>query len=88
MEERRKNKSDPCPFANEHSDRLARIETKLDNALAWLGKRDEECKELEKRIVGLQVEQGKQGVVIYLFTGIIASVLSIIVSTVFAYLGK
>lgn len=69
-------------------ERLARIEAKLDNALAWLSKRDDECKELEKRIVGLQVEQGKQGVVIYLFTGIIASVLSIIISTIFAYLSK
>ena len=85
-EERRKDKSNPCPFADEHSDRLARIETKLDNALSWLSKRDEECKELENRIVNLQIVQGKQGVVIYLFTGIIASVLSIIVSCVFAYL--
>jgi len=69
-------------------ERLARIETKLDSALSWLSKRDDECNELEDRIVNLQVEQGKQGVVIYLFTGIIASVLSIIVSTVFAYLKK
>ena len=69
-------------------ERLARIETKLDSALSWLSKRDDECNELEDRIVNLRVEQGKQGVVIYLFTGIIASVLSIIVSTVFAYLKK
>ncbi|OHC01813.1 MAG: hypothetical protein A2Z57_06430 [Planctomycetes bacterium RIFCSPHIGHO2_12_39_6] len=69
-------------------ERLARIETKLDSALSWLSKRDDECNGLEKRIVNLQIEQGKQGVVIYLFTGIIASVLSIIVSTVFAYLKK
>lgn len=67
-------------------ERLARIEAKLDNTLAWLSKRDDECEDLEKRIVILQIEQGKQGIIIYLFTGIIASVLSIIVSTIFAYI--
>lgn len=67
-------------------ERLARIEAKLDNTLAWLNKRDDECEDLEKRLVSLQIEQGKQGVIIYLFTGIIASGLSIIVSTIFAYL--
>ena len=78
MEERRKSNS--CPFADEHSDRLARIETKLDNALSWLSKRDEECKAMQKEINTIQVAHGKQGVVIWLFSGIISTVIAGVVS--------
>lgn len=76
MEERRKNKSDTCPFVDEHSDRLARIETKLDNSLAWLSKRDEECKTMQKEINTIQVVQGKQSVIILMFSGMISAVIA------------
>ena len=79
-EERRKDKSNPCPFADEHSDRLARIETKLDNALSWLSKRDIECNLMQKEINSLQVALGKQGVVIWLFSGIISAITAGIIS--------
>lgn len=80
MEERRKIKSEPCPFADEHADRLARIETKLDNALSWLSKRDEECNILQKELNALQIVQGKQGVIIWLFSGMISAVIAGVIS--------
>ena len=80
MEERRKDKSNPCPFADEHSDRLARIETKLDNALYWLSKRDIECNLMQKELNAMQIEQGKQGIVIWLFSGMISAVIAGVIS--------
>lgn len=80
MEERRKDKSNPCPFADEHSDRLARIETKLDNALSWLSKRDIECNLMQKELNAMQIEQGKQGIVIWLFSGMISAVIAGVIS--------
>ncbi|MCR4293614.1 MAG: hemolysin XhlA family protein [Candidatus Kuenenia sp.] len=80
MEERRKSESAPYPFANEHSDRLARIETKLDNALSWLSKRDEECKAMQKELNTMQVTQGKQGTIIWLFSGMISAVIAGVIS--------
>lgn len=79
-EERRKDKSNPCPFADEHSDRLARIETKLDNALSWLSKRDAECNILQKELNAMQIVQGKQSVVIWLFSGMISAVIAGVIS--------
>ena len=80
MEERRKGKSDPCPFADEHSDRLARIETKLDNALSWLNKQDAEYNILQKELNAMQVVQGKQGMIIWLFSGMISAVIAGVIS--------
>lgn len=64
----------------EVEERLARIEEKLDNTLAWLSKRDDACEELEKRIVNLQVEGGKQSIVIWLFSGVISAFIAGVIS--------
>lgn len=60
-------------------ERLARIEEKLDNTLSWLSKRDIECKQLESMLSTIRVEQGKQGVVIWLFSGIISAVVASVI---------
>lgn len=84
MEEKKRNISDSCPFAREHSDRLARIETKLDNALTWLSKRDEECNLLQREINSMQVEMGKQGTKI----GIISTTISAVIAGTISYFLK
>lgn len=75
-----KEKTNVCPFSEGHTDRLARIETKLDNALGWLSKRDKECKDMEEKMNTIRIEQGKQGIVIWLFSGMISAVIAGIIS--------
>lgn len=76
------------PTISEVKERLARIETKLDSSLDVMNKREKACECIAQDIITLKIEQGKQGIIIYLFTGIIATILSSIVSILFAYFSR
>lgn len=75
MEERRKVVDE-----SECRTSLVRIETKLDNALSWLSKRDKECNVLAETLNLIRVEQGKQGVIVWLFSGVISAIIAGITS--------
>jgi len=63
-----------------HSDilgeRLSRIEEKLDNTLSWLSKRDRECNIVSEQLNLMRIEQGKQGILVWFFSGLISMIIA------------
>lgn len=60
-------------------ERLARIEEKLDHIINWQENKNRQCNMCESSITQLKIDQGKQGVIVWLFSGIISAVVASVI---------